>query len=37
MQNEAGELKKSLEQSQSQIDKLRSHLAEAQEMGCAIP
>ena len=37
MQHEAGELKKSLEQSKSQIDKLRSHLAEAQEMGMRDP
>ena len=37
MQHEAGELKKSLEQSKSQIDKLRSHLAEAQEMGLRDP
>jgi diguanylate cyclase len=32
MQHEAGELKKSIEQSKSQINKLRSHLAEAQEV-----
>jgi diguanylate cyclase len=37
MQHEAGELKKSLEQSKSQVDKLRSHLAEAQEMGMRDP
>ena len=37
MQHEAGELKKSLEQSKSQIEKLRSHLAEAQEMGMRDP
>lgn len=37
MQHEAGELKKNLEQSKSQIDKLRSHLAEAQEMGMRDP
>ena len=32
MQHEAGELKKSLEKSKSQIDNLRAHLAEAQEI-----
>jgi diguanylate cyclase len=37
MQHEAGELKKSLEAAKSQIDKLRSHLAEAQEMGMRDP
>ncbi len=37
MQHEASELKKSLEQSKSQIDKLRSHLAEAQEIGMRDP
>ena len=37
MQNEAGDLKKSLEQSKSQIDKLRSHLAEAQEVSMRDP
>ena len=37
MQHEAGELKKSLEQSKSQIDKLRSHLAEAQEVSMRDP
>ena len=37
MQHEAGELKKSLEQSKSQIDKLRSHLAEAQEISMRDP
>jgi diguanylate cyclase len=37
MQHEAGELKKSLEASKSQIDRLRSHLAEAQAMGMRDP
>ncbi len=37
MQNEASSLKKSLEQSKSQIDKLRSHLAEAQEVSMRDP
>jgi diguanylate cyclase len=37
MQHEAGELKKSLEQSKSQIDNLRSHLAEAQEISMRDP
>jgi diguanylate cyclase len=37
MQHEAGELKKNLEAAKSQIDKLRSHLAEAQEMGMRDP
>jgi len=37
MQNEARELKKSLEQSKSQIDNLRSNLAEAREMGMRDP
>jgi diguanylate cyclase len=37
MQNEAGELKTRLEQSRTQIDKLRAHLAEAQEMGMRDP
>jgi diguanylate cyclase len=37
MQHEARELKTSLEQSKAQIDKLRSHLAEAQEMGMRDP
>jgi len=37
MRNEAGELKNSLEQSKSQIDKLRCNLAEAQEMGMRDP
>ena len=37
MQHEAGELKKSLEQSKSQIDNLRSHLAEAKEIGMRDP
>ena len=37
MQNEASSLKKSLEQSKSQIDKLRSHLAEAQEISMRDP
>jgi diguanylate cyclase len=37
MQNEAGELRNRLEQSRSQIDKLRAHLAEAQEIGLRDP
>jgi diguanylate cyclase len=37
MQNEASALKKSLEQSKSQIDTLRSHLAEAQEVSMRDP
>jgi diguanylate cyclase len=37
MQNEASTLKKSLEQSKSQIDTLRSHLAEAQEVSMRDP
>ena len=37
MQHEAGELKKSLEKSKSQIDNLRSHLAEAQEISMRDP
>ena len=37
MQHEASSLKKSLEQSKSQIDKLRSHLAEAQEVSMRDP
>jgi diguanylate cyclase len=37
MQHEAGELKKSLEKSKSQIDDLRSHLAEAQEVSMRDP
>ena len=37
MQNEASSLKKSLEQSKSQIDKLRAHLAEAQEISMRDP
>jgi diguanylate cyclase len=37
MQHDASELKKSLEQSKSQIDKLRSHLVEAQEIGMRDP
>jgi diguanylate cyclase len=37
MQNEASSLKKNLEQSKSQIDKLRSHLAEAQEVSMRDP
>ena len=37
MQHEASSLKKSLEQSKSQIDKLRSHLAEAQEISMRDP
>jgi diguanylate cyclase len=37
MQHEARELKASLEQSKLQIDKLRSHLAEAREMGLRDP
>ena len=37
MQNEASSLKKSLEQSKSQINKLRSHLAEAQEVSMRDP
>jgi diguanylate cyclase len=37
MQHEAGELKRSLEKSKSQIDSLRSHLAEAQEISMRDP
>ena len=37
MQHEAGALKKSLEQSKSQIDDLRTHLAEAQEISMRDP
>jgi diguanylate cyclase len=37
MQNEASSLKKSLEQSKSQIDDLRTHLAEAQETSMRDP
>ena len=37
MQNEAGELRSRLEQSRTQIDKLRAHLAEAQEIGLRDP
>jgi len=37
MQHEAGELKKSLEQSKSQIDRLRASLAEAQEISMRDP
>jgi diguanylate cyclase len=37
MQQEAGDLEKRLEQSKSQIEKLRSNLAEAQEMGMRDP
>lgn len=37
MQQEATDLKKNLEQSRSQIDKLRSNLAEAREMGMRDP
>jgi diguanylate cyclase len=37
MQSEAGELRTRLEQSRAQIDKLRAHLAEAQEMGLRDP
>ncbi len=37
MQHEAGDLRRRLEQSQSQIEKLRSNLVEAQEMGMRDP
>ena len=37
MQHEAGELKKNLEQSRLQIDNLRTHLAEAREIGMRDP
>jgi diguanylate cyclase len=37
MQHEASDLRKRLEQSQSQIEKLRSNLVEAQEMGMKDP
>ena len=37
MQHEASSLRKSLEQSKSQIDKLRTHLAEAQEISMVDP